>query len=385
MTVPPQSRHPHSSGDLPTPVHNALHQIQPESVSLAEHAVAHFLQATAGAPSSPRPPVDDITLWLAALDRRAEADQLHDRFRRLVNARRHEHSAGEAVLLQQACATALQRAVLTRTAGQASQSEQTHLATAMNTAIRQVLAIAADAIITVYGSQLAGDAQHDPLGIPHARAVATNLSPLPGSLSSSGRAGARWCLVAHADGAQEAGQATRLLQATNPYAHVTTEHTTLTAFCRDVPVLPDTFPPCGTASTDADREDAVHRASLAARIADYYRLRELDADELAPVLALAQSSPRAQQTFLVACLGPLYLSGNQTDLLHTLRAYLDHNLRVTETAKSLYIHRHTLTDRLRRIQHLTQLDLHHPFHRLRAQLALLLLALQPEASSRLLP
>lgn len=55
-------------------------------------------------------------------------------------------------------------------------------------------------------------------------------------------------------------------------------------------------------------------------------------------------------------LGPL-LVPEHMDLLHTLQVYLFHDQNVTETAKTLYIHRNTLLYRIRNIEELLQLKL----------------------------
>jgi len=64
----------------------------------------------------------------------------------------------------------------------------------------------------------------------------------------------------------------------------------------------------------------------------------------------------------------------------TLRAYLDHGLRMQETASALYVHVNTLFQRLRRIEEILQEDLRNPQVLLKIQLALMIknLATRPE-------
>jgi PucR family transcriptional regulator, purine catabolism regulatory protein len=55
-------------------------------------------------------------------------------------------------------------------------------------------------------------------------------------------------------------------------------------------------------------------------------------------------------------LGPIlqYDTQNGTDLLHSLDTYFKHDMQVTKAAASLYVHNHTLTYRLRRVEEITK-------------------------------
>ena len=64
-----------------------------------------------------------------------------------------------------------------------------------------------------------------------------------------------------------------------------------------------------------------------------------------------------------------YDRDNNTDLLHTLCCYLNHEQNVQQTAQDLYIHRNSLMYRLGRIRQLTALDLFNPEERLRLSLS----------------
>jgi len=59
-----------------------------------------------------------------------------------------------------------------------------------------------------------------------------------------------------------------------------------------------------------------------------------------------------------------------TQLVHTLRVYLDSNLSKQETATKLYIHRQTLYHRLEKIEEILPPDYAHPHHRLCLEIAL---------------
>ncbi|MDA8096935.1 MAG: helix-turn-helix domain-containing protein [Clostridia bacterium] len=60
--------------------------------------------------------------------------------------------------------------------------------------------------------------------------------------------------------------------------------------------------------------------------------------------------------------------GNQ--LIDTLETYLSYNQNLQQTAGALFIHRHTLKYRLKRIEAKTGLDLKNHHHRLQLQLAI---------------
>lgn len=76
---------------------------------------------------------------------------------------------------------------------------------------------------------------------------------------------------------------------------------------------------------------------------------------------------------IVGLLDPLRRADSSGQLLSTLRAYLDLESNVTETATQLFVHRNTVIQRLRRIRDLLDVDLDEPNGRLAIQLALRLL------------
>ena len=59
-----------------------------------------------------------------------------------------------------------------------------------------------------------------------------------------------------------------------------------------------------------------------------------------------------------------------SDLIHTLRAYLERDRRVAETARALHLHVNTLRYRIERISKLLRVDLDDPETRFFLQLAL---------------
>jgi purine catabolism regulator len=76
-------------------------------------------------------------------------------------------------------------------------------------------------------------------------------------------------------------------------------------------------------------------------------------------LAWLPSDSRTLRHMAQHCLGPLieYDARKGTQLLRTLQVWLDHNRSVTLAARTLYVHKHTLEYRLKRVEHLTQRDL----------------------------
>jgi purine catabolism regulator len=71
-------------------------------------------------------------------------------------------------------------------------------------------------------------------------------------------------------------------------------------------------------------------------------------------------------------LAPLdaYDDGHGGELLESLRAFLEHNARWETAAAELYVHRHTLRYRIRKIEELTGRDLGSSFDRMEFWLAL---------------
>jgi DNA-binding PucR family transcriptional regulator len=74
--------------------------------------------------------------------------------------------------------------------------------------------------------------------------------------------------------------------------------------------------------------------------------------------ALSQESPETFRDFEKSAIGPVidYDKEHGTQLLETLRAYMECNGNVQEVAGLLHVHKHTVRYRLRRITELTGLD-----------------------------
>jgi purine catabolism regulator len=101
-------------------------------------------------------------------------------------------------------------------------------------------------------------------------------------------------------------------------------------------------------------------------------------------LLLSLQEPEALQTFADSVLGPLddYDRSHGGELVVSIRAFLDHNARWESAAKELFVHRHTLRYRMRKVEELTGRDLASARDRMEFFLALrardLLGSAQPE-------
>lgn len=87
-------------------------------------------------------------------------------------------------------------------------------------------------------------------------------------------------------------------------------------------------------------------------------------------LRLAVTDPVALGAFCSRVLGPL-ASDKHSDLRRTLEEYIRSHGSQSSVSRSLYLHRNTVRQRLRRIEELTGADLDDPEERLMLQLALL--------------
>ena len=67
-----------------------------------------------------------------------------------------------------------------------------------------------------------------------------------------------------------------------------------------------------------------------------------------------------------------YDKDNNSDLLKTLKVYLNNNCNIIKTAEELNSHRNTIKYRLNRIMEITNEDLNDPFYRLNLQNAILI-------------
>ena len=100
-------------------------------------------------------------------------------------------------------------------------------------------------------------------------------------------------------------------------------------------------------------------------------------------LLLSMTDPDALRAFADSMLGPLdaYDRDHNGELLSSLQAFLQHNARWETAAAELFVHRHTLRYRMRKVEELTGRDLSSSFDRMEFWLALRardLQAAQPE-------
>ncbi len=96
------------------------------------------------------------------------------------------------------------------------------------------------------------------------------------------------------------------------------------------------------------------------------------------------TEPDALRAFADAMLAPLdaYDRDHNGELAASLQAFLQHNARWETAAGQLYVHRHTLRYRMRKVEELTGRDLTSSFDRMEFWLALRardLMASQPDA------
>lgn len=186
-----------------------------------------------------------------------------------------------------------------------------------------------------------------------------------------------WCLVtvARPDADMLAGR----LRTVNPRTLVSVVERRVLCLSPRHPRVPENFPPYGITQVEDDIVRAARHGELAADMALRYGLDHVDARQVLPLIGTLEWETERREEYLSACLGSLHTSERHRHLMDTLSVYLSHGLRTASAARSLYVHRHTLTYRLRSIHSLTGLDLDHPLHRLRAELALLLLPVREEA------
>ncbi|MEV3991388.1 helix-turn-helix domain-containing protein [Streptomyces sp. NPDC049837] len=311
---------------------------------------------------------EDLGVWLTALTNTVPAPDLEEFFR----ARAAAHAAAglrceESILQQQACATVLVRALTNE--APAHSPERTCLAYVLKERALHTLKISTATIIERYRPPSEPSAPSQSLAAPP--------QPPTPSCTATRRTAPRhqtvprWCLAATQLG-HGTKAALQKFRALNPHALVAITGTNVTAFTQERPNVPELFGPYGLVPIEeGDTMRAARRAALAAVIARHYGVR-VDTGQALPLIAALDMAPEERENFVISCLGPLYTNLRHRYLLETLSTYLAHNLCVTAAARSLYVHRHTLTYRLRSIESLTGIDLSNPFDRMRAELALIL-------------
>lgn len=304
---------------------------------------------------------DDLAAWIAVL-----TENLPDeRVAALFGVRAAAHAVvglrcDEALVQQHVCVAAVNQAMADSTGRHPTGADP---ATVTGPLSLHLLGIATTAIVRHYRAAHTAAAPQPP---------PRTAEPASSSARANSRAKApRWCLSAVQVG--EAGRIALLrFRAANPQAVIAVTGTQLTAFTHHHPQQPELFGPYGLVPVvNGDTVRAARRAALAAVVARHYGER-VEGEQVLPLVAALDLAPEECEAYITSCLGPLHTTDRYTHLRETLSVLLAHNLCVSAAARALYIHRHTLTYRLRLIHDLTGLDLNHPFDRMRAELALIL-------------
>jgi PucR family transcriptional regulator, purine catabolism regulatory protein len=118
---------------------------------------------------------------------------------------------------------------------------------------------------------------------------------------------------------------------------------------------------------------SAREAAYALRVCRLENRREAGFDDLGSYrLLLSMADPGALRAFADSLLGPLdaYDGANGGDLRSSLVAFLENNARWETAAAQLYVHRHTLRYRMRKVEELTGRDLASSFDRMEFWLAL---------------
>lgn len=123
----------------------------------------------------------------------------------------------------------------------------------------------------------------------------------------------------------------------------------------------------------ADPAEGARRAVAAAKVAAYFGQDVVSYDHVVPLAAVLDAPDEDRVAFVEAHLGALLRDPRGEDLVASLDAYYRHG-SIATAARALFVHRHTLEYRLKRIEDLVQADLSDPVTRLLMQLALVLRA-----------
>ncbi|MFJ8938817.1 PucR family transcriptional regulator [Streptomyces sp. NPDC102365] len=388
MTIPRQSRR--AACDLSSP---SLREIAGALARRWDHLAEQIIQ-DAGLPagaSLSRAVAPAAQLWLDVLAGKVPTAEVSGRFSELGQEHVGHSALVEDVIAMHHTCVAVLRAAVAEQARRARPKQDTSKALhVFDTVANRSLPAAVAAITAAYRAAGAGagvavgagsdSGTHEPVSA--ARAVRVLSGQDAGDVSASRLAGRirtplQWCLVSRRASAMQAEDAYRRFTAANPGALAAVVGTALIAYSYDQPVLLEDFPPSGLAAVQGCPAQAARHAGICADLARGYGHPLVDLRRFGALIAVVEASHETQEQLLTACLGPLYGDEQYAHLLETLRVYLAHELRAAATARSLYIHRHTLAYRLRSIRTLTGLDLDQPLQRLQAELALLLLSHRP--------
>jgi DNA-binding PucR family transcriptional regulator len=175
--------------------------------------------------------------------------------------------------------------------------------------------------------------------------------------------------VARCVAEDESGQWVRDLRRALPDAAVGRLEDVVVAFVRGEhpPQVPE-LKQLGLAAA-ADTAEGSRRARAAAKVAAYFGQEVVSYDEVVPLAAVLDAPDEDRAAFVDAHLGPLLRDSRGEDLVASLDAYYRHG-SIATAARALFVHRHTLEYRLKRIEDLVRVDLSDPITRLLMQLAL---------------
>ncbi len=129
----------------------------------------------------------------------------------------------------------------------------------------------------------------------------------------------------------------------------------------------------GSAVGSAEVGRSLREARYALRVCRIEGWRYAGFDDLGTYrLLLSMTEPEALRAFSDSMLGPLesYDRDHGGELLVSLQAFLEHNARWETAAAELFVHRHTLRYRMRKVEELTGRDLSSSFDRMEFWLAL---------------
>lgn len=179
-----------------------------------------------------------------------------------------------------------------------------------------------------------------------------------------------WC-VARCVAEDESGQCVRELRRALPDAAVGRLEDVVVAFVPGEarPKLTDVSQ-VGVAGA-SDTTEGSRRARAAAKVAAYFSQEVVSYDEVVPLAAVLDAPDEDRAAFVDAHLGALLSDPRGEDLVASLDAYYRHG-SIANAARALFVHRHTLEYRLKRIEDLVKADLSDPITRLLMQLALVL-------------
>ena len=129
----------------------------------------------------------------------------------------------------------------------------------------------------------------------------------------------------------------------------------------------------GSAATAAELGRSLREARYALQVCRLEGWSHAGFDDLGTYrLLLSLADPDALRAFADSMLAPLdsYDREHGGELLSSLQAFIQHNSRWESAAAELYVHRHTLRYRMRKVEELTGRDLSSSFDRMEFWLAL---------------